>query len=90
MQPRAVGAIEVVLCPCEHVFDVMHQELLKHEADALVLMALDQVARLYNVRGSDIPFNPVLVSLSCVCVCVCVCVPARESKVLNAINQFRK
>ena len=61
---------------------VVRQELLKHEADALVLTALDEVAWLFNVRGSDIPFNPVVVSRVflcvcarvCVCVCVCVCV----------------
>ncbi|XP_064108547.1 uncharacterized protein LOC135216931 isoform X1 [Macrobrachium nipponense] len=34
-------------------------EMEKHNADLLVLSALDEIAWLLNLRGDDIPFNPV-------------------------------
>ncbi|XP_068204173.1 uncharacterized protein [Palaemon carinicauda] len=34
-------------------------EMEKHGADLLVLTALDEIAWLLNLRGDDIPFNPV-------------------------------
>ena len=32
----------------------------KKEADAIVLTALDDIAWLFNIRGSDVKFNPVV------------------------------
>lgn len=37
----------------------VRQELEKHKARALVVTMLDEVAWLFNLRGSDIEFNPV-------------------------------
>lgn len=42
----------------EKVGDV-HTEMAKKKADALVITALDEIAWLFNLRGSDIPYNPV-------------------------------
>lgn len=30
------------------------------DCDAMVITALDEIAWLFNIRGRDIPFNPVL------------------------------
>ena len=37
----------------------LRTELLKNDASAIVLTALDEIAWLFNLRGQDIPFNPV-------------------------------
>ncbi|GAA93903.1 uncharacterized protein L969DRAFT_84646 [Mixia osmundae IAM 14324] len=37
----------------------MRKDLEKRKADALVVSMLDEVAWLFNLRGSDIPYNPV-------------------------------
>ena len=42
--------------------ETLRAELIKLEMDALVLTALDEVAWLLNIRGSDIPNEPVLLS----------------------------
>ncbi len=42
--------------------ETLRTELIKLEMDALVLTALDEVAWLLNIRGSDIPNEPVLLS----------------------------
>jgi len=38
------------------------EEMEKKQADALVVSALDEIAWLLNIRGSDISFNPVALS----------------------------
>jgi Xaa-Pro aminopeptidase len=38
---------------------IVRQELEKQKARALVVTMLDEVAWLFNLRGSDIDFNPV-------------------------------
>lgn len=37
---------------------VLRKELVKENCPALILSALDQIAWLFNLRGSDIKFNP--------------------------------
>jgi len=44
----------------------VREHLKTVKADALVVSALDEVAWLYNLRGSDIPFNPVFLSYAVV------------------------
>jgi Xaa-Pro aminopeptidase len=39
--------------------DLLIAELKKYEADFQVITALDELAWLFNLRGSDIPYNPV-------------------------------
>eukprot|EP01133_Synstelium_polycarpum_P004320 gene4320-5046_t len=41
-------------------------DLAKENADYLVVSALDEIAWLYNLRGSDISFNPVFMSYALV------------------------
>ncbi len=36
--------------------------LIKQEADAILLTALDEIAWLLNVRGSDVDYNPLVIS----------------------------
>jgi len=40
----------------------IREELKKFESNALVVSALDEIAWLFNLRGSDIAFNPVFMS----------------------------
>ena len=40
----------------------MHAEMLKLEVDYFVLSALDDIAWITNLRGNDIPYNPVFFS----------------------------
>ena len=44
----------------------VRDEMTKNEASALVITALDEVAYLFNLRGSDIDFNPVFFAYSVV------------------------
>jgi len=44
----------------------LRQELTKKQAAAFIVTALDEVAWLYNLRGSDIAFNPVFFAYSIV------------------------
>jgi Xaa-Pro aminopeptidase len=41
-------------------------EMANHEADMLVVTALDEVAWLFNLRGADIMYNPVFLSYATV------------------------
>mmetsp|Transcript_24888 Transcript_24888/g.61125 ORF Transcript_24888/g.61125 Transcript_24888/m.61125 type:complete len:634 (+) Transcript_24888:25-1926(+) len=44
----------------------LREELTKLEAEAMVVTALDEVAWLLNVRGSDVSYNPVVISYALV------------------------
>ena len=37
----------------------LREELKKNEFDATVITALDEIAWLFNLRGNDVPYNPV-------------------------------
>lgn len=43
----------------ESKLERVRTELSKHDADAMPLAALDEIAWLFNLRGSDIEYNPV-------------------------------
>lgn len=47
----------------EKIVDV-RKRMLEKSCDALVLTALDEIAYLFNLRGSDIDFNPVFFAYS--------------------------
>ena len=53
----------------EKILDVQ-SHLIRHNQDYLVLSALDEVAWFLNLRGSDIPYNPVFFAY--------VVIPAKE------------
>jgi len=40
-------------------FALLRETLAKRNADGIVVAALDEVAWLFDLRGADIPFNPV-------------------------------
>lgn len=44
----------------ENKIEIVRAELLKLGADAMVVTALDEVAWLLNIRGSDVPDEPVV------------------------------
>ncbi len=44
----------------------VRQKMVSARADALVITTLDAVAWLFNIRGRDVPFNPVLISYAIV------------------------
>lgn len=44
----------------------LRAEMLKSNADYVVLSALDDIAWLYNVRGNDVAYNPVVIAYSLV------------------------
>ncbi len=45
---------------------VVRKELLEDEADATIIVGLDDVAWLYNFRGADVPHNPVALAFAIV------------------------
>lgn len=44
----------------------LRSELSKSNADYMVLSALDDIAWLYNIRGNDVTYNPVVIAYSIV------------------------
>lgn len=42
--------------------EIVRKDLFKQQADAVLLTALDEIAWLFNLRGSDVDFNPVFVA----------------------------
>lgn len=47
-------------------FERLRAEMVKKEADAFVVTALDEIAWLFNLRGTDIAYNPVFFSYAVV------------------------
>ncbi|KAH6825497.1 aminopeptidase P1 [Perilla frutescens var. hirtella] len=58
--PVVVHAIEFSGRSVEDKLKDLRGELLQEKARAIVLTALDEVAWLYNVRGSDVAYSPVV------------------------------
>ena len=51
--------------PGQHWHDkmnVMREKMKEKSADVMLLTALDDIAWLLNLRGSDVPYNPVFYS----------------------------
>jgi len=46
--------------------DRLRQKMAAEDADAHVLSQLDAIAWLFNIRGSDVPFNPVAIAYAIV------------------------
>lgn len=46
--------------------DSIRKFLIKNHADYILLSALDEIAWLYNIRGNDIPYNPLVISYAIV------------------------
>ncbi|XP_076166022.1 xaa-Pro aminopeptidase ApepP isoform X2 [Ptiloglossa arizonensis] len=64
-QPAATGNIvfpqplQFSGCTVEEKVRLCREDMNKNKAKALVITALDEVAYVLNLRGSDIPYNPV-------------------------------
>ncbi|KIX94283.1 uncharacterized protein Z520_09993 [Fonsecaea multimorphosa CBS 102226] len=52
--------------PYQQKLDDLRKELKKKKAVGMVVSMLDEVAWLFNLRGSDIPYNPVFYSYAAV------------------------
>ena len=46
--------------PWQEKIKQVRLEMYLASADALVITALDEIAWLFNIRGSDLPYTPVL------------------------------
>jgi Xaa-Pro aminopeptidase len=46
--------------------DVVRTRMRQLGADTHLITTLDDIAWLFNVRGSDVPYNPVLISYACI------------------------
>ncbi|KAI6247274.1 putative Xaa-Pro aminopeptidase P [Erysiphe necator] len=44
----------------------LRAELHKKKSDGIIVSMLDEIAWLFNLRGSDIPYNPVFFSYACI------------------------
>ncbi len=45
----------------------LREEIQKKKAHAIILTALDDIAWLFNIRGNDVEFNPVVYVVSTCC-----------------------
>ncbi|KAI5072213.1 hypothetical protein GOP47_0012319 [Adiantum capillus-veneris] len=64
--PVAVHPIQFAGKPSENKLAELRAKLSENKASALVITALDEVAWLYNLRGRDVPYNPVVHSYAVV------------------------
>ncbi|KAI0273242.1 Creatinase/aminopeptidase [Russula aff. rugulosa BPL654] len=66
---NAVFSLDIKYAGTSHTdkLGIVRQELEKQKARALVVTMLDEVAWLFNLRGSDIDFNPVFFAYAVVC-----------------------
>lgn len=64
--PALVHGVERSGVSHEAKITQMRDELKKHNAFALVVSMLDEVAWLLNIRGSDVEYNPVVISYAVV------------------------
>lgn len=75
----------------------IREEITKQKALALVVNTLDEVAWLFNLRGSDIDYNPGMLipfrfqtsNLICDCYLSLLCICYHHSDCLHAVHQPR-
>ncbi|XP_023223653.1 probable Xaa-Pro aminopeptidase P [Centruroides sculpturatus] len=48
----------------EEKINELRKEIRANEADCIIVTALDEIAWLFNLRGSDVPYNPVFKSFA--------------------------
>ena len=65
-EPVMVLGLEYAGQPYHEKLEKVREELEKKNASAFVVSMLDEVAWLFNLRGHDIPFNPVFFSYAVV------------------------
>lgn len=61
-----VHPIELAGKPFEEKIEELRKELTKKKSAGIVISMLDEIAWLFNLRGADIPYNPVFFSYAIV------------------------
>ncbi|KAM5461441.1 putative Xaa-Pro aminopeptidase [Microsporum canis] len=61
-----VQPVELAGKPFEEKVEALRKELATKKRSAMVISTLDEIAWLFNLRGSDIPYNPVFFSYAIV------------------------
>ncbi|KAK4416527.1 Aminopeptidase P1 [Sesamum alatum] len=59
INPVVVHPLEFAGRSVEDKLKDLREKLVQEKARAIILTTLDEVAWLYNIRGSDVPYNPV-------------------------------
>ncbi|KAL2241367.1 probable Xaa-Pro aminopeptidase P [Sesamum indicum] len=59
INPVIVHPLEFAGRSVEDKLKDLREKLVQEKARAIILTTLDEVAWLYNIRGSDVPYNPV-------------------------------
>ena len=62
MNKAYIYKVEYAGQSCAEKLDLLRQCLEEQQKDALLLAALDEIAWTLNIRGNDIPCNPVVIS----------------------------
>lgn len=65
-RPAMLLAAQFAGVDVAHKLATLRAELAAKQCDALLVAALDEVAWLFNVRGADIEFNPVVIAYAIV------------------------
>ncbi|KAK9749877.1 hypothetical protein RND81_02G157000 [Saponaria officinalis] len=60
LNPVKVQSLEFAGCSVAEKLQNLRDRLAQENAHSIVITALDEVAWLYNVRGSDVSYNPVV------------------------------
>lgn len=58
--PISVHPLELTGRSVKEKLDDLRRKLAQEKAEAIIITALDEVAWLYNIRGSDVAYNPVV------------------------------
>ncbi|KAH9314181.1 hypothetical protein KI387_022808, partial [Taxus chinensis] len=58
--PICIHPLEFAGRSVQEKLDDLREKLDQEKAEAIILTALDEVAWLYNIRGSDVAYNPVV------------------------------
>uniref|UniRef100_A0A0D6R2D6 Xaa-Pro aminopeptidase n=1 Tax=Araucaria cunninghamii TaxID=56994 RepID=A0A0D6R2D6_ARACU len=67
--PICIQPLEFAGCSVKQKLDNLRANLDQEKAEALIVTALDEVAWLYNIRGSDVAYNPVVHAFAIVTRC---------------------
>ncbi|XP_043713036.1 aminopeptidase P1 isoform X2 [Telopea speciosissima] len=59
-KPVIIQPLEYAGCAVAEKLKDLREKLAKEKARGIIIAALDEVAWLYNVRGSDVSYNPVV------------------------------
>ncbi|CAO2144341.1 unnamed protein product [Urochloa humidicola] len=65
-RPVIVHPVEFAGCSVSEKIKELREKLVHEKASAIIITALDEVAWLYNIRGSDVDYSPVVHSYAIV------------------------